>query len=52
LIFKIFFSEAFFALGEISDPAEWTRPRKALLENCRQNTPGLVRLLEKVRHIP
>jgi hypothetical protein len=38
-------------VGEISDPAELARLRKALLEYCRQDTPGLVRLLEKMRSI-
>ena len=36
-------------VGEISDPAELARLRKALLEYCRQDTLGLVRLLEKMR---
>ena len=36
-------------VGEIFDPAELARLRKALLEYCRQDTPGLVRLLEKMR---
>ena len=35
--------------GEISDPAELARLRKALLKYCRQDTLGLVRLLEKMR---
>ena len=35
--------------GGISDPAELARLRKALLEYCRQDTLGLVRLLEKMR---
>jgi hypothetical protein len=38
-----------FLQGEISDPAELARLRKALLEYCRQDTLGLVRLLEKMR---
>ncbi|HAM33975.1 MAG TPA: DUF2779 domain-containing protein [Deltaproteobacteria bacterium] len=42
-------SEAYFTMGEISDPAERSRLRKALLEYCRQDTLGLVRLLEKLR---
>ncbi len=37
------------ATGNISDPAELARLRKALLEYCRQDTLGLVRLLEKLR---
>ena len=36
-------------VGEISDPAELARLRKALLEYCRQDTLGLFRLLEKMR---
>jgi hypothetical protein len=39
-------------MGEISDPAELARLRKALLEYCRQDTLGLVRLLEKMRGDP
>jgi hypothetical protein len=38
-----------FLQGEISDPAVLARLRKALLEYCRQDTLGLVRLLEKMR---
>ena len=38
-------------VGEISDPAELARMRKALLEYCRQDTLGLVRLLGKMRGI-
>ena len=41
-------SEAYFTMGEISDPAGLARLRKALLEYCRQDTLGLVRLLEKM----
>jgi len=44
-------SQAYFTMGEISDPAELARLRKALLEYCRQDTLGLVRLLEKMRGI-
>ena len=44
-------SEAYFTMGEISDPAELARLRKALLEYCGQDTLGLVRLLEKLRSI-
>jgi hypothetical protein len=44
-------SGAYFTMGEISDPAELARLRKALLEYCRQDTLGLVRLLEKMRTI-
>ena len=36
---------------EISDPAELARLRKALLDHCRQDTLGLVRLLENMRGI-
>jgi hypothetical protein len=42
-------SEAYFTMGELSDPAELARLRKALLEYCRQDTLGLIRLLEKMR---
>jgi hypothetical protein len=42
-------SEAYFTMGEISDPAELSLLRKALLDYCRQDTLGLVRLLEKMR---
>ncbi|HKZ15909.1 MAG TPA: hypothetical protein VJ161_00395 [Geobacteraceae bacterium] len=42
---------AYFTMGEMSDPAELTRLRKALLDYCRQDTLGLVRLLEKMRGI-
>ncbi|MGE5752529.1 MAG: DUF2779 domain-containing protein [Deltaproteobacteria bacterium] len=42
-------SEAYFTMGEISDPKELARLRKALLEYCRQDTLGLVRLLGKMR---
>jgi hypothetical protein len=44
-------SGAYFTMGEISVPAELARLRKALLEYCRQDTLGLVRLLEKMRGI-
>jgi len=42
-------SEAYFAMENIADPSETARLRKALLEYCRQDTLGLVRLLEKMR---
>lgn len=42
-------SEAYFTMEEIADPAELSRLRAALLEYCRQDTLGLVRLLEKMR---
>ena len=42
-------SEAYFTMETIADPAELSRLRKALLEYCRQDTLGLVRLLEKMR---
>jgi hypothetical protein len=42
-------SEAYFAMEGIGDPAELSRLRKALLEYCKQDTLGLVRLLEKMR---
>ena len=44
-------SEAYFAMETIADPAELSRLRKALLEYCKQDTLGLVRLLEKMRSI-
>jgi hypothetical protein len=44
-------SGAYFAMGEISDPKELAWLRKALLDYCRQDTLGLVRLLEKMRSI-
>ena len=34
-------------VGEISDPAELARLRKALLKYCRQDTLGLVRTVER-----
>jgi hypothetical protein len=42
-------SGAYFTMGEMSDPAELARLGKALLDYCRQDTLGLVRLLEKMR---
>jgi len=42
-------SQAYFTMGEISDTKDLTRLRKALLEYCRQDTLGLVRVLEKMR---
>ena len=42
-------SEAYFTMETIADPAVLSRLRKALLEYCRQDTLGLVRLLEKLR---
>lgn len=42
-------SEAYFAMETIADPAELSRLRKALLDYCKQDTLGLVRLLEKIR---
>jgi hypothetical protein len=44
-------SAAYFTMGELSDPKELSRLRKALLDYCRQDTLGLVRLLEKMRGI-
>jgi hypothetical protein len=35
----------------IADPSERSRLRAALLEYCKQDTLGLVRLLEKMRAI-
>ena len=42
-------SEAYFTMGEITDSAEMARLRKALLEYCKQDTLGLVLLLEKMQ---
>ena len=44
-------SEAYFGMASVSDPAELSRLRKALLEYCRQDTLGLIRLLEKLRSL-
>jgi hypothetical protein len=44
-------SVAYFTMGEMSDPKELARLRKALLDYCRQDTLGLVRLLEKMKSI-
>jgi hypothetical protein len=44
-------SEAYFTMESIADPAELSRLRKALLEYCKQDTLGLVRLLEKMREM-
>jgi hypothetical protein len=42
-------SAAYFSMETIAAPAELSRLRKALLEYCRQDTLGLVRLLEMMR---
>ncbi len=42
-------SEAYFTMEAIQNPDELSRLRAALLEYCRQDTLGLVRLLEKMR---
>jgi Domain of unknown function(DUF2779) len=42
-------SEAYFTMENLADPAELARLRKSLLEYCKQDTLGLVRLLEKMR---
>ena len=42
-------SEAYFTMETIADPAELSRLRRALLEYCKQDTLGLVRLLERMR---
>jgi hypothetical protein len=42
-------SAAYFSMETIAVPAELSKLRKALLEYCRQDTLGLVRLLEKMR---
>ena len=44
-------SEAYFTMETIADPAELSRLRKALLEYCKQDTLGLVWLLEKLRSV-
>ena len=41
-------SEAYFTMGDIGDAEELRKLRKALLEYCRQDTIGMVRLLEKM----
>jgi hypothetical protein len=42
-------SEAYFTMETIANPAELSRLRKALLEYCKQDTLGLVHLLEEMR---
>jgi len=42
-------SEAYFTMETVADPAGLSRLRAALLEYCKQDTLGLVRLLEKMR---
>ncbi len=42
-------SEAYFTMGDIGDAEELRKLRKALVEYCRQDTLGLVRLLTKMR---
>jgi hypothetical protein len=42
-------SEAYFTMEAIADRAELSRLRAGLLEYCKQDTLGLVRLLEKMR---
>lgn len=42
-------SEAYFSMADVADPAELSKLRKALLEYCKQDTLGLVKLLEKMR---
>ena len=42
-------SEAYFTMETIADRAELSRLRAALLEYCRQDTLGLVRLLKTMR---
>lgn len=44
-------SEAYFAMGEISDPAKLATLREALQVYCGQDTLGLVRLLEKLQAV-
>jgi hypothetical protein len=42
-------SEAYFTIEKISNAEELRNLRKALLEYCRQDTLGMVRILEKMR---
>ena len=42
-------SEAYFTMETMADPAELSRLRKALLEYCKRDTLGLVRLLEMMQ---
>ncbi len=42
-------SEAYFTMETVADPAELAKLRAALREYCKQDTLGLVRLLEKMR---
>ena len=44
-------SGAYLAMEYMADPAELAGLRKALLEYCRQDTLGLVRLLDKMREM-
>ncbi len=44
-------SEAYFAMEEIADPTELARLRKALLEYCKKDTLGLIRLVEEMREM-
>jgi hypothetical protein len=44
-------SDAYLAMGEISDEAESARLGKALREYCRMDTYAVVRLLEKLREM-
>jgi hypothetical protein len=44
-------SEAYLTMESIADPAELSRLRRALLEYCKQDTLGLVRLLAKMRAV-
>jgi len=44
-------SEAYFTMETMADSGELSKLRKALLEYCKQDTLGLVRLLEKMRLI-
>jgi len=43
--------EAYFAMCEAKDPSEVNRIRKSLLEYCKLDTLGMVRLLEKLRSL-
>jgi hypothetical protein len=42
-------SEAYFAMEDVQDPFELAKLRKNLMEYCKQDTLGLVHLLEKMR---
>ncbi|HME41566.1 MAG TPA: hypothetical protein VKF36_00655 [Syntrophorhabdales bacterium] len=43
--------QAYFAMCAAEDPSEVNRIRKTLLEYCKLDTLGMVRLLEKLRSL-